>query len=371
MKYYIIAGEASGDWHGSLLMKEILSVDKNAQFRFWGGDLMLKFNNNIAKHYKETAFMGLWEVFVNLKTISNNLKFCKQDILNFNPDAVIFIDYPGFNLKIAKFTFLKGFKNFYYISPKLWAWKKGRIKQVKLYIHRMLCIFPFEKDFYAQNSFDAEYVGNPTAFFISEILKKEFDPKEFIHNNNLSQKPIIALLPGSRKQEIKKMLPIYSQIANEFKEYEFVVAAMKAVDNSLYDTNANLHFVFDQTYELLRIAKAAVVTSGTATLETALFGVPQIVCYRTSFITYIVGSIVLTKIKFISLVNIIMNKKVVEEVIQRKMKQRIEKELQEILENKKHYIEIKNNYQQLNEKLNSGNAPLNASKIIHEYLLKG
>ena len=221
-----------------------------------------------------------------------------------------------------------------------------------------------------QNGYIADYVGNPTAFFISEYNKQDFEPNTFRVSNNLSQKPIVALLPGSRKQEIVKMLPVYANIANEFKEYEFVVAAMKAVDNSLYKSFENLHFVYDQTYNLLKTAKAAIVTSGTATLETALFGVPQIVCYRTSFFTYLIGSIVLTKIKFISLVNIIMDKKVVEEIIQRNMKQRIINELHNILDNEKYYFEMKNNYQQLIEKLNSGNAPLNAAKIIYKQLVE-
>lgn len=370
MKYYIIAGEASGDWHGSLLMKEILNVDKQAQFRFWGGDLMLKYSQNIAKHYRQTAFMGLWEVLVNLKTISQNIAFCKKDISDFNPDALIFIDYPGFNLKIAKFTYKAGYKNFYYISPKLWAWKKGRIKQIKTYIHKMLCIFPFETDFYKNNGYTAYYVGNPTAFFISQYKKQNFDQNTFCISNNLPQKQIVALLPGSRKQEITRMLPIYAQIASQFKQYQFVVAAMSSVDNTFYKNYQNLNYVYDQTYDLLRVSHAAIVTSGTATLETALFEVPQVVCYSTSFFTYLVGSILLTKIKFISLVNIIMDKKVVEEIIQRNMKQRIVNELHNILNNEKYYFEMKNNYQQLIGKLNSGNAPQNAAEIIYEHLVK-
>ena len=317
MKYYLIAGEASGDLHGANLMKALLKEDPKAEFRFWGGDLMKAAGGTEVKHYRDLAFMGFLEVITNLNTILKNIKFCKSDIETFNPDVIIFIDYPGFNLRIAKWARQKGYRTHYYISPQIWAWKEGRIKDIKRDIDEMYVILPFEKDFYEKkHNFPVHFVGHPLIDAIHN--RKQVDPKKFKKENSLDQRPIIALLPGSRKQEIKKMLEIMISVAKDFGDYQFVIAGAPSQEKSFYETfltTKNVHFVTNKTYDLLSISHAALVTSGTATLETALFKVPQVVCYKGNQISYEIAKRVI-KLDYISLVNLILNKTVVAELIQ-------------------------------------------------------
>ncbi|MCH7524412.1 MAG: lipid-A-disaccharide synthase [Bacteroidetes bacterium] len=318
MKYYIIAGEASGDLHGSNLMKALLRQDLNAEFRFWGGDLMQNVSGSLVKHYKELAFMGFLEVIMNLRTIAKNLKFCKQDIATFKPDVIVFIDYPGFNLRIAKWAKLKGIKTHYYISPQIWAWKENRIKAIKRDVDKMYVILPFEKYFYVdKHNYPVEFVGHPLIDAIAD--RTQVDEYEFRAQHELNEKPIIALLPGSRKQEIRKMLSVMLSIVDDFQDYQFIIAGAPGQEYSFYEpfiNNPNVHFVSNKTYDLLSVSTAALVTSGTATLETALFKVPEVVCYKSSWFSYQIGKRLVKHIKYISLVNLIMDKEVVTELIQ-------------------------------------------------------
>lgn len=317
MKYYIIAGEASGDLHGSNLMKALIKQDVNAEFRFWGGDLMQSVSDNLVKHYKDLAFMGFLEVLLNLRTILKNISFCKKDILNYQPDTIIFIDYPGFNLRIAKWAKQQGFKTQYYISPQIWAWKENRIKDIKRDIDNMYVILPFEKDFYEKkHNFPVHFVGHPLIDAIAHRV--QVDDYEFRANHELSDKPIIAILPGSRKQEISKMLSVMLSLVDAYPDYQFVIAGAPSQVFSFYQQfikGSNVKFVSNKTYDLLSLSKAALVTSGTATLETALFKVPQVVCYKGSWLSYQIGKRVVN-LDYISLVNLIMNKEVVKELIQ-------------------------------------------------------
>src|SRR5215204_7320366 len=312
MKYYIIAGEASGDLHGSNLIKELKKLDGDAQLRCWGGDLMQSAGATMVKHYKELAFMGFAEVIKNLPAILNNLKFCRQDIGTFDPDVLVLIDYPGFNLRIAKWAKEKGFKVIYYISPQVWAWKASRIKTIKEVVDKMLVILPFEKKFYAKWGYKVEYVGHPLAQVINDFLRAP-------PGDAISSKPIIAVLPGSRKQEVATKLPIMLSVVKDFPQYQFVVAKAPSLDDGFYEEVLKQYpgtlTVRNDTYRLLSQAAAALVTSGTATLETALFGVPQVVCYKGSTISYQIAKR-LVKIKYISLVNLIMDKPIVKELIQ-------------------------------------------------------
>jgi lipid-A-disaccharide synthase len=322
MKFYIIAGEASGDLHGSNLMKELKKRDQNAEFRFWGGDLMLEQADNIARHYRELAYMGLVEVLQNLGKIIRNIRFCKNDINSFKPDAVILIDYPGFNLRIARFAKQQGFRVYYYISPKVWAWKQSRVETIKTCVDKMFVILPFEIDFYKKHNFDVDYVGNPILDSIDNKTKSLVSKQEFITDNNLDNKPIIALLPGSRKQEINKIIPVMLEIAGQYPEHQFVIAATLAIPadyyRSLIPDDSGINIVYDQTYALLKHSFVAVVTSGTATLEAALLNVPEVVGYITSKLSYKVG-IRFVRVPYISLVNLIMGKEVVREFIQDEM----------------------------------------------------
>src|SRR5579871_6480153 len=310
MRYYIIAGEASGDLHGSNLIKEIKKLDADATIRCWGGDMMQQAGAELVKHYRDLAFMGFIEVVKNLPTIFQNLKFCKEDILQFKPDALILIDYPGFNLRIAKWAKQNGLKIIYYISPQVWAWKENRVKMIRECVDKMLVILPFEKDFYKKWNYEVEYVGHPLV--------------EVIDNYHASQpiaagKPIIALLPGSRKQEILKKLPIMLEVSRSFPDHQFIVAKAPGQDDDFYELLLQpypaVSAVTGQTYALLSQAVAACVTSGTATLETALFGVPEVVCYKGNALSYHIARR-LVKVKYISLVNLIMDKEVVKELIQ-------------------------------------------------------
>ena len=316
MKYYIIAGEASGDLHGARLIEAIIKKDHEANIRCWGGYLMEEAGADLVKHYHELAFMGFWEVITHLWVILNNIKFCKTDILEFKPDVIIYIDYPGFNLRIAKWAKINGFKNHYYICPQIWAWREKRIHQIKRDIDALYAILPFEQQYFKEkHGFLVNFVGNP---LFDSIIKRKKSPK-FYSKNSLSKSiPIVALLPGSRKQEIKKMLPIFVKVSKLFSSYKFIIAGAPGIDKDWYGSyiqNTNISVVKNQTYDLLEVAKAALVSSGTATLETAIFKVPQLVCYRSSFISYQIA-IRLVKLRYISLVNLILNKGVVTELIQ-------------------------------------------------------
>jgi lipid-A-disaccharide synthase len=363
LKYYIIAGEASGDLHGSNLMKAISQKDKNAEFRFWGGDLMQNIGGTLVKHYRDLAFMGFLEVVLNLKTILNNIKFAKKDIKNYKPDVLILVDYPGFNLRIAKFAKKLGIKIVYYISPQLWAWKENRVEIIKKYVDEMLVILPFEKDFYKKHNVDAHFVGHPLLDAISDL--PEINTEKFKQENGLNEKEIIALLPGSRKQEVKKMLGTMLSVRPYFTDYQFVIAGAPSLSKDFYEkyVDENVHFVSNKTYDLLRCSRAALATSGTATLETALLNVPEVVCYKGSRISYEIGKRLIKNIKYISLVNLIMDKEVVKELIQNDLTTKnLIAELQKILgENRQ---KILSDYAELRQKLGGKGAGEKATEII-------
>jgi len=365
MKYYIIAGEASGDLHGSNLMKALYEEDANADIRFWGGDLMQKSGGTLVKHYKELAFMGFIEVVFNLKTILNNIEFCKKDILNFNPDALIFIDYPGFNMRIAKWAKTNGIQTHYYISPQIWAWKENRIKAVKRDFDKLYVILPFEKDFYEnKHNFPVEFVGHPLIDAIHN--KKLIDAPTFRKENDLEEKPIIAILPGSRKQEITKMLSVMLGVVDDFTDYQFVIAGAPSQDYDLYEPflkSKNVHFIANKTYDLLSHSTAALVTSGTATLETALFKVPEVVCYKGSWVSYQIAKRVIT-LKYISLVNLIMDEEVVTELIQEKCNSKnISVELKKIID-PNHRNHLLKKYDILESKLGGIGASKKTAQLI-------
>jgi len=365
MKYYIIAGEASGDLHGSNLMKSLYKEDPNSNIRFWGGDLMQKEGGVLVKHYKELAFMGFVEVLFHLKTILNNITICKKDIASFQPDVIVFIDYPGFNLRIAKWAKEVGFKTHYYISPQIWAWKESRIKEIKRNVDKMYVILPFEKDFYEKkHHFPVEFVGHPLIDAIHN--HPTIDATIFRAANQLNDKPIIAILPGSRKQEITKMLSVMLSVAREFPEYQFVIAGAPSQEFSFYEsfiTNENIKFVSNKTYDLLSNASAALVTSGTATLETALFKVPEVVCYKGSSISYQIAKRIIT-LKYISLVNLIMDEEVVTELIQGNCNAKsISQELKKILD-PNYRQSLLQKYAILEEKLGGIGASAKTAKLI-------
>jgi lipid-A-disaccharide synthase len=365
MKYYIIAGEASGDLHGSGLMKALFKEDPAAKIRFWGGDLMEKAGGTLVKHYRDLAFMGFAEVISNLKTILNNLHLCKSDILNFNPDAIIFIDYPGFNMRIAKWAKNKGYKTHYYISPQIWAWKESRINDIRRDVDHMYVILPFEKGFYEEkHSFPVHFVGHPLIDAIRS--RPTLDEKQFRAENNLNDKRIIALLPGSRKQEITKMLSVMLTAVASFPDYQFVIAGAPGQDHEFYRqflTNSNVRFISNKTYDLLGISYAALVTSGTATLETALIKVPEVVCYKGGWISYQIAKRIIT-LKYISLVNLIMDKEVVTELIQSDCNpKRIKKELAKILDPEHRKI-LLSQYDDLEKKLGYEGAAEKTAELI-------
>lgn len=365
MKYYIIAGEASGDLHGSNLMKALYKEDTTADIRFWGGDLMQQVGGTLVKHYRELAFMGFAEVLLNLKTIFRNIKLCKTDIEQFQPDVLIFIDYPGFNMRIAKWAKLKGIPTHYYISPQIWAWKESRIKDIKRDFDKLYVILPFEKDFYEKkHHFPVEFVGHPLIDAIHN--RKTIDAVTFRKQNNLDERPIIALLPGSRKQEISKMLTLMLSVGNDFPDYQFVIAGAPSQEYSFYETflkGKNIKFISNETYNLLSHAHAALVTSGTATLETALFKVPEVVCYKGSWLSYQIAKRIIT-LKYISLVNLIMDEEVVTELIQEDCNTaRIKSELTKILD-PNYRIKLLEKYDQLEQKLGGVGASATTAKLI-------
>lgn len=325
MKYYIISGEASGDLHGANLMRAILKRQPDANIRFWGGDQMAQVaasSNSVVqvRHIRDLAFMGIVEVLSHLGTITGNLRFCKEDIIKFEPDVMVFIDYPGFNLKIAKFTHSRGIRNVYYISPQIWAWKKGRIRPMRRDLDKLCYILPSERAFYARNSFpQAVYVGHP---LLDEVERYRSNATVKSQHPSTDCTKNIALLPGSRKQELRRMLPVMFKLAQRHPEYHFTIAAMSLIGKDFYEKYlpsalTNLELVFDSTYGILQNSYAAVVCSGTATLETALFRVPQVVCYQCNRISAFIARILIgNSIKYISLVNLIADSPVVKELIQ-------------------------------------------------------
>lgn len=365
MKYYIIAGEASGDLHGSNLIKELKKLDNSSHFRCWGGDLMSQECNDLVKHYKDYSHMGFFEVFINLKKILNNLSFCKKDIKKYNPDVIIYVDFPGFNLRIAKWAKKNKFKNHFYISPQIWAWKQSRIKTIRKVIDRMYVILPFEKKFYSSINFNVHYVGHP----LLDVIKT--NKNEAL---NRGQEKIIALLPGSRDQEIKKILPEMINIIKNFKNYSFYICAAPSQKRSTYlkyikDKNIEkVKIVENQTYEILSKSSAALVTSGTATLETALFKIPQVVCYKSSWISIMIGKFLLRNLKYISLVNLILDKEVVKELIQENLNEKnLTSELKNILEGD-HRINMLKSYNELIDKLGNKGASEKTALKIFNYL---
>lgn len=365
MKYYIIAGEASGDLHGSNLIKELQKLDTDANIRCWGGDKMQATGATLVKHYKELAFMGFAEVIKNLPAILKNFKFCKKDITEFNPDVVILIDYPGFNLRMAKWTHQNNYKTIFYISPQVWAWKESRVKAIKKYVDKMIVILPFEKQFFEKWNYEVEYVGHPLVDVI-ENYKKE-------HPELKSSSQTIALLPGSRQQEITAKLPVMLSATKNFPDHTFIVAKAPSIDDHFYENfiqgYGNVKVVANNTYNVLMQSTAALVTSGTATLETALFGVPEIVCYKAGKISYEIAKR-LVKLKYICLVNLIMDKEVVKELIQNDLTpEKITVELKKILFDAGKREKLKQDYQQLKELLSEGgNASFNAAKSIYDFV---
>jgi lipid-A-disaccharide synthase len=358
MNYYIIAGEASGDLHSSNLMKELKVLDSNASFRCWGGDLMKQQGAVLVKHYHELAFMGFTEVILNLRTILKNIQLCKNDIIENKPDVLILVDYPGFNLRIAEFAKKNGIKVIYYISPQVWAWKQSRVHKIKRIVDKMLVILPFEKQFYKRFDMDVEFVGHPLLDAVKELSKEKVTIE--------TTKPIIAILPGSRKQEIIQMLPLMLGVKDKFKEYQFVVAGAPSQTPAFYKSllkDIDVKIVYNDTYNLLRQSHAALVTSGTATLETALFGVPEVVCYKGGKLSFQIAK-QLVKVKFISLVNLIMDREVVKELIQDELNtNNIETELTKILESSAR-TQMLNDYKELKQKLGGAGASRKAAESI-------
>ncbi len=370
MRYYLVAGEASGDLHGANLMKALKNFDANAQFRFFGGDLMQAQGGELVKHYADMAFMGFLEVVVNLRTILKNLKLCKADIKAWQPDALILIDFPGFNLKIADFAKAQGLTVCYYISPKVWAWNQKRVLKIKRVVDHLFCILPFEVDFYKTWGMAVDYVGNP---LLDAVTAFKPDPN-FLQKNKIAGKKIIALLPGSRKQEISRLLPDIVQVAIQFPQYQFVVAGAPSFTADYYTeylSGQAVPVIFNATYDLLTNADAAIVASGTATLETALFNVPQVVIYKGGAISIAIARMVIS-IKYISLVNLIMDKPVVKELIQQDCNPlQIGKELDLLLNNPARRAEMLAGYQALHAKMGQPGASAKAASLIIKYISKG
>jgi lipid-A-disaccharide synthase len=367
MKYYIIAGEASGDLHASNLIRELRKLDSDAVVRGWGGDRMKNAGAELVMHYRHMSFMGFAEVLLNLRTIFAHLRHCKEDILKFKPDVVILVDYPGFNFRIARFAKMHKIKVFYYVSPQVWAWKRSRVFLVKKWVDRMFVILPFEKSFYKRYGIEVDFVGHPLLDAIDQHKRCKTTDPFFIE----SPKPVIALLPGSRKQEISNMLEYMLEMIDDFPEYRFIVAATSALPASYYSQiigENKAEIVFDKTYDLLNASKAALVASGTATLETAMFYVPQVVCYKGNWLSVQIAK-QLVKVKFISLVNLLMDHLVVKELIQGDLnRNRLRKELDLILHNESVQQNIINNYKELEKRLFGVGASQRAASLMNKYL---
>jgi len=372
MRYYIIAGEASGDLHASNMMKELALLDSSADFRCWGGNMMEKQGGKLVKHYKDLAFMGFWEVITNIRTIYKNFKFCEQDILKYKPDALILVDYPGFNLRMAKFAHNHNIRVFYYISPQIWAWKQSRVHQIKKVVDRMFVILPFEKEFYTRFNHEVSFVGHPLLDAI-ESNETLVSRETLINSYHLDNRPIITLLPGSRMQEIEKMLSVMLKVTDFYKEFQFVVCAVSSIDLNIYKKiciGYNVKIIVSDTYNILNNSFAALVTSGTATLETALFNVPQVVCYDANYFSYIIAKN-LVKLKFISLVNLIMDKEVVTELIQKDFNaERLKKEFEAISFNTVKRNNILEAYTELRSKLGGSGASKKTATLIYQDMVK-
>jgi len=375
MKYYIIAGEASGDLHASNLVKNLKWKDANAEFRGWGGDLMQEQGVHLVKHYRDLAFMGFAEVIQHLPEILRNIKFCKNDIISNKPDVLILVDYPGFNLRIAKFAKKAGFKIVYYISPQVWAWKSSRVHLIKEVVDKMLVIFPFEKSFYNKYNYPVDFVGHPLLDVINQSPYSSLS--EFLKANNLPEKSIIALLPGSRHQEIENMLSVMRDTALRFPALQFIIAGAPSAHKEWYENylnHPNISIVYDRTYELLSHSSAALVTSGTATMEAALWGVPEVICYRAKGLTgtisyHLAKRLIGKKLKFIGIVNLVMEREVVKELIQNQLTtDNLSEELKKIMEDKPYRERILNGYKEINEKLGGVGASGRAAKIIIDFL---
>lgn len=368
MKYYIVAGEASGDLHASNLIKALKEKDPAAEFRGCGGDLMRDAGAKLLIHYKDMAYMGFWEVFVHLPAVLGNMRRCKADLLAWQPDVLVLVDLPGFNLRVAKFAKKHRIKVVYYISPQIWAWKKGRIKQIRRDVDEMMVILPFEKEFYARHGMNVHYVGHPLLDAVSRDLPQRPDVQRFRENNGLDNRDIVALLPGSRKQEISALLPTMLQMAERFPQYQFVVSTVSWLPSSLYNKymdGYDVARVRNQTYPLLANAKAAVVASGTATLETAMIGTPQVVCYAGSELSYLIAKRLISGINYISLPNLILDAPVVTELIQHDYNTvRLEKELRLITEDAGNISAMKAQYEELYTRLGNGSASRKAAEVV-------
>jgi lipid-A-disaccharide synthase len=369
MRYYLIAGEASGDLHGSNLLRALRQEDPHAEFRAWGGDLMEAQGAELVKHYRDLAFMGFWEVVTHLGTILSNFRLCKRDILHYQPDVLILIDYPGFNLRMARWAAARGIRVFYYISPQLWAWHSSRVRQIKQSVERLYVILPFEPDFYARYQYEVDYVGHP----LLDVVENFQAPDNFREQHQLDDRPIIALLPGSRKQEIRRMLAGMLALSSDFPEYQFVVAGAPSQPEDFYRqflaNYPGVKLIPNQTYALLSMASAALVTSGTATLETALFRVPQVVCYRGSALSYSIARN-LIQVPYISLVNLIMNKPLVTELIQHEFRrERLREELQKLL-HPEFATQLKQGYEELHQTLGGSGASARAAKLMVQRLFE-
>ena len=370
MKYYIIAGEASGDLHASNLMRELRNQDPQATFRCWGGDLMQKQGGELVKHNRDMSFMGFLEVIFHLQTIAKYLSLCKKDLLDYHPDVLILVDYPGFNLRIAKFAHSNGIRTFYYISPQLWAWRSSRVKIIKQSIERMFVILPFEKEFYLRHDYPVDFLGHPLLDEINATGKFQ-DKASFLRENGLNKQPLVALLPGSRKQEIRKILRIMLQVIPDFKEHQFVIAGAPSVPAAFYRNligDLPVKVISGTTYDLLHNSEAALVTSGTATLEVALLRIPQVVCYKGSYFSYIVARLVV-HVKFISLVNLVMDKEIVKELIQNDLtREHLSLELNRILFNQEARKKITSAYASLSEKLGGKGASNKIARLMIQYI---
>jgi len=371
LKYYIIAGEPSGDLHASNFMKELKLLDNNAEFCFLGGDLMEQVaSRKPTIHIKQMAFMGFVDVAKNISKIKKNFKIVKEDIVKYNPDVVILVDYPGFNLRMAKWAKLKGFKVFFYISPTVWAWKEGRVEIIKKFVDKLFVILPFEKAFYKKHNYDVDFVGHPLLDAVEDRKKTLLSKEEFYQKNKLNSKPVIAILPGSRKQEINYMFDMMLEIVDDFKEYQFVIAGTDNLPINVYDKAKakGVTVVFNQTYELMNYALAGVIKSGTSTLESALFDLPEVVCYKGGSLSFAIAK-TLINTKFISLPNLIMDKPVVKELIQKDMTTaNIKSELNELLNNKAYREELLKNYKELKTQLGGLGASKRVAVEIHKAL---
>jgi lipid-A-disaccharide synthase len=368
VRYYLVAGERSGDLHGSNLVKAIRRHDPQAIMQGFGGDLMQDAGVKLSVHYREMAFMGFISLATSLFKIFKYIKFCKKDILGFKPDAVILIDYGGFNLKIAKFAKAQGFKVLYYIPPKVWAWYQSRAWKLKACVDRMFVILPFEKAFFKKYDFDVDYVGNP----VLDAIKEFQTSPDFIRRHNLNpEKKLVALLPGSRKIELKKIVPLMAEIADANSDVQFVVAKVSSLPEELYfalQEKPNVKFVEEETYDLLNVAHAAVVTSGTATLETGIFKVPQVVVYKTNFLEYAIANY-LVQVEYISLVNLIAGKEVIKEMIQTQATSvLVDAELKKLLHDAKYVSAMKIEYEKVYAILDTGSASENTARLLVKYL---